>query len=123
MALRKHKNAKDEIIIFDEAVIYKRGDNWHFRMWLTKDQKYVRKSLQTANTEVAKDKAKDLYLSLYSDQKAGKSNFSLTVEQGVERYLEHRKSDVAGGHIVAGRLVIFDLISCTGKISLEKIAS
>ena len=105
MALRKHKNAQDEIIIFDAAVIYKRGDNWHFRMWLTKDQKYVRKSLQTPNAEVAKDKAKDMYLQHYTDQKAGKSYFSLTVEQGVARYLENRKSDVAGGHIVAGRLV------------------
>ena len=131
MALRKHKNAQDEIIIFDAAVIYKRGDNWHFRMWLTKDQKYVRKSLQTANTEVAKDKAKDLYLSLYSDQKAGKSYFSLTVEQGVERFLEHRKSDVAAGLIVAGRLVTIrshllhwkDFIGKNRKLSELTLAS
>lgn len=79
MALRKHKNAKNEIIIFDEAVMYKRGDNWHFRMWLTKDQKYVRKSLETQNTDVAIAKAKKLFLSLFADQEAGKSYFSLTV--------------------------------------------
>lgn len=105
MALRKHKNAKNEIIIFDEAVMYKRGDNWHFRMWMTKDQKYVRKSLETQNTDLATAKAKKLFLSLFADQEAGKSYFSLTVEQGVERYLEYRKSDVAGGFIVADRLV------------------
>jgi integrase len=105
MALRKHKNAQDEIIIFDAAVIYKRGENWHFRMWLKKDQKYVRKSLQTPNADVAQIKAKDMYLQHYSDEKAGKSYFSLTVEQGVERYLENRKSDVAAKLIVAGRLV------------------
>lgn len=105
MALRKHKNAKNEIIIFDEAVMYKRGDNWHFRMWMTKDQKYVRKSLETQNTDVATAKAKKLFLSLFADHEAGKSYFSLTVEQGVERYLEYRKSDVAGGFIVADRLV------------------
>jgi integrase len=105
MALRKHKNVQNEIIIFDVAVIYKRGDIWHFRMWLTKEQKYVRKSLQTPNAEVAKDKAKELYLSLYADQKSGKTYYSLTVEQGVERYLKYRESDVAAGLIVAGRMV------------------
>lgn len=104
MALRRHKHAHKEIKIFDEAVIYKRGDIWHFRLWLTSEQKYVRKSLQTNNAEVATSKAKDLYLSLYADQKAGKSYYSLTVQQGVERYLKYRESDVAAGLIVKGRL-------------------
>lgn len=105
MALRKHKNAHNEIKIFDEAVIYKRGDNWHFRMWLTREQKYVRKSLQSPNADVATDKAKKLYLSLYAEQEAGKTYYSLTVEQGVERYLKYKEADVAAGLIVAGRLV------------------
>lgn len=105
MALRKHKNAHNEIKIFDEAVIYKRGDNWHFRMWLTREQKYVRKSLQTPNADVATDKAKKLYLSLFAEQEAGKTYYSLSVEQGVQRYLQNRAADVAAGLIVAGRLV------------------
>lgn len=105
MALRKHKNAHNEIVIFDEAVIYKRGDVWHFRMWLTREQKYVRKSLQTQNADVATDKAKKLYLSLFADQEAGKTYYSLTVEQGIERYLKNREADVAAGLIVKGRLV------------------
>ena len=104
MVLRKHKNAHNEIKIFDEANIYKRGDNWHFRMWLTREQKYVRKSLQTPNADVATDKAKKLYLSLYAEQEAGKTYYSLTAEQGVERYLKYREADVAAGLIVKGRL-------------------
>lgn len=105
MVLRKHKNAHNEITIFDDAVIYKRGDIWHFRMWLTREQKYVRKSLLTSDAHVATDKAKKLYLSLFADQTAGKSYYSLTVEQGVQRYLKNRETDVAAGLIVAGRLV------------------
>lgn len=105
MALRKHKNAQDEIIIFDAAVIYKRGDNWHFRLWLALEQKYVRKSLQTPDAHVATDKAKKLYLSLFADQAAGKSYYSITVERGVQRYIKNREADVAAGLIVAGRLV------------------
>lgn len=104
MALRRHKHADKEIKIFDEAVIYRRGENWHFRLWLTNEHKYVRKSLQTTNADVATSKAKDLYLSLYADQKAGKSYYSLSLQQGVERYLKYRESDVAAGLIVAGRL-------------------
>lgn len=34
MALKKQSFSEDEITIFDEAIIYKRGDYWHFRMWL-----------------------------------------------------------------------------------------
>lgn len=125
MALRKHKNAQKEITIFDGAVIYKRGDNWHFRMWLTREQKYVRKSLQTPGAHVATDKAKKLFLSLYADQEAGKSYYSLTVEQGVERYLKNREADVAAGLIVVGRLVTLrahllhwqDFIGKTTKLS------
>ena len=105
MALRKHKNAQDEIIIFDEAVIYKRGDNWRFRMWLPLERKYVRKSLATPNASVATDKAKELFLALHVDQKSGKTYYSLTVEQGIERYLKYREADVAAGLIVKGRLV------------------
>jgi len=124
MALRKHKNAHSEIKIFDEAVIYKRGDNWHFRMWLTREQKYVRKSLHTPNADVATDKAKKLYLSLFAEQEAGKSYYSLSVEQGVQRYLQNRAADVAAGLIVAGRLVTIrahllhwqDYISKTTKL-------
>ena len=105
MVLRKHKNAQNEIKIFDEAIIHKRGDVWHFRMWLTREQKYVRKSLQTTNADVATDRAKKLYLSLFAEQEAGKTYYSLTVEQGVQRYLKNREGDVAAKLIVPQRLV------------------
>ena len=34
MALKKQSFSEDEIGIFDDAIIYKRGDYWHFRMRL-----------------------------------------------------------------------------------------
>ena len=46
MALLKTKLKNGEIAIFDEAVIYKRGEYWQFRMWLEKENKYVRQSLK-----------------------------------------------------------------------------
>ena len=36
MPLKKTEYNDDEIAIFDEAVIYKRGEYWQMRMWLAK---------------------------------------------------------------------------------------
>ena len=101
----KKKNFKDdEIAIFDEACIYKRGEYWQFRMWLAKENKYVRKSLRTRNQTTAIERAKDAYLEIHANMKQGKTYFSISTKEGVERYLEFRKKDVELGHIVSGRL-------------------
>lgn len=104
MALKKQKFADDEIAIFDEAVIYKRGDYWHFRMWLNGEGKYARKSLKTRSRSTALERGKEKYLEIFANQKIGKKYFSLTTKEGVEKYLEHREKDVVSGLIVKGRL-------------------
>jgi len=48
-----------EIAIFDEAVIYKRGAYWHFRMWLNNERKYARQSLRTRSKTTAIEKEKE----------------------------------------------------------------
>ena len=60
MALLKTKLKNGEIAILDEAVIYKRGEYWQFRMWLEKEHKYVRQSLKTQSESTAVDKAKTI---------------------------------------------------------------
>lgn len=104
MALKKKTFAEDEIGIFDDAVIYKRGDYWHFRMWLAGEGKYARKSLKTRSRSTAIDKGKDFYLELLSNQRAGKKYFSLTTKEGVAKYVASRQRDVDAGIIVKGRL-------------------
>ena len=47
MTAKKKKFNENEITIFDEALIYKRGEHWHFRMWLEDEKKYARRSLKT----------------------------------------------------------------------------
>jgi len=103
MALKKKNFKADEIAIFDDAVIYKRGEYWHFRMWLAKENKYARKSLHTRSEATAIDKGKSAYLELYGNLLNGKTYFSLTTKQGVDKYLERRKQDVVTGVIVSGR--------------------
>lgn len=103
MTLKKQQFANDEIPIFDEACIYKRGDYWQFRMWLAKERKYARLSLRTKSRDTAIDKAKKLYHELMAQQFAGKTYFSKTAKQGVEEYLKQRAKDVEAGLIVKGR--------------------
>jgi hypothetical protein len=72
MPLKKHSFNDDEEPIFDEAVIYKRGEYWQMRMWLAKEHKYARVSLKTRNRSTAIDKAKLHYHELMAGQLQGK---------------------------------------------------
>ena len=104
MATKKQNFNEDEVQIYDEALIYKRGDYWHFRMWLNDEDKYARKSLRTRNRTTAIDKGKELYHEICYNNRAGKKYFSLTAKQGVEKYIQERQKDVDTGVIVPGRL-------------------
>jgi integrase len=103
MPLKKQTFAADEIEIYDEAVVHKRGEYWQMRMWLGKEKKYARFSLRTRNRDTAIDKAKKYYHELMAQQLAGKTYFSKTTKQGVEEYLKQRALDVEAELIVKGR--------------------
>ena len=90
MALKKQQFAEGEIAICDEACIYKRGEYWQFRMWLPKENKYARKSLRTRSEATAIEKGKAAYLEIYANLQQGKSYFSITTKEGVEKYLSFR---------------------------------
>jgi integrase len=104
LALKKQKFNDNEISIFDEACVYKRGDYWQFRMWLAKENKYARKSLRTRSETTAVERGKAAYLEIYANLEQGKTYFSITTKEGVQQYLDFRKHDVELGHIVSGRL-------------------
>jgi len=104
LTLKKQTFADDEIAIFDEAVIYRRGDYWQFRMWLNGEGKYARKSLRTRSKTTAIEKGKAAYLEIYANIQNGKTYFSITTKEGVEKYLAARQKDVEIELIVKGRL-------------------
>ena len=103
VTLKKQQFAEGEIAIFDEACIYKRGEYLQFPMWLPKENKYARKSLRTRSEVTAIEKGKAAYLEIYANLQQGKSYFSITTKEGVEKYLSFRMRDVELGHIVKGR--------------------
>lgn len=104
MALKKKTFSADEIAIFDEAVIYRRGDYWHFRMWLNNEGKYAPKSLKTTIQATAIERSREAYSDILANQKMGKTYFSLTAKNGVKKYIEDKQHQVDSGSIVAGRL-------------------
>ena len=104
MPLKKQPSNANEIAIYDEALIYQRGEYWQMRMWLAKEKKYARFSLRTRNRDTAIDKAKKYYHELMAKQLAGKTYFSMTAKQGVEDYIKQRTKDMEAGLIVKGRL-------------------
>jgi len=91
LALKKQQFSEGEIAIFDEACIYKRGEYWQFRMWLPKENKYARKSLRTRSEATAIEKSKVAYLEIYANLQQGKSYFSITTKEGVEKYMRLKK--------------------------------
>ena len=90
MSLKKQSYSADEIALYDDALVYKRGEYWQFRMWLAKERKYARFTLKTRNRSTALEKAKLHYHELMAQQIAGKAYFSLTAKQGVEKYVKLR---------------------------------
>lgn len=71
----------EEIRIFNDAIIYRRGEHWQFRLWLKRENKYARKSLNTRNRATAIERGRDFYLELYANLKQGKTYFSIDAKK------------------------------------------
>ena len=72
-------------------------------MWFPKENKYARKSLGTRSERTVIERGKAAYLEIYANLQQGKSCFSISTKEGVEKYLNFRQRDVELGHIVRGR--------------------
>ena len=62
--LLKKQELKEEIVIFDEACVYKLSEYWQFRMWLANENKYARRSLCTRSETTADERGKAAYLEI-----------------------------------------------------------
>ena len=103
MALRKQNFPEGKIAKFDEACMYKRGEYCRLRLWLTKENKYTRKRLRKGSEGTAIGHCRAAYLAIYGNLKQGISYFSITTEEGVEKYFSFGKREVELGHIIKGQ--------------------
>lgn len=104
------------------AVIYKRNEYFHYRQWIAKENKYVRRTLKTKNKDTAIERGEKLAREILNDLDEGRRVFSITGKQGVEQYIEHREKDVEGKFIVAGRLTTIKTYSqfCKSHLEVDK---
>ena len=80
------------------------GGYWHFRMWISEESKYVRKTLKTKHLDTAIERAENEFFAIKANLNSGKRIFSPTVQQAAEEYLKHRwEVDVKRGSITEGR--------------------
>lgn len=82
------------------------GSVYQLRMWIEKEQKYVRKSLKTKDLEVAKQKAEQKVLETLGVIASGKKVFGITVEELINQFLEQKRKDAKNGYITQSRISV-----------------
>ena len=87
------KHNKEEVeILGGKATIYTNDYGvWQFRLWLTTDNKYVRKSLRTKVKDYAITEGEKLYIQIRSDIEKGIKYYAITVKEAAEEYLKYQK--------------------------------
>ena len=79
------------------------GGYWHFRMWVSEEHKYVRKTLKTKHLDTAIERAENEFFAIKANLNSGKRIFSPKVQQAAEEYLQYRWDvDVKRGSITKG---------------------
>ena len=78
---------------------------YQLRMWIEKEQKYVRKSLKTKDLVIALQKAEKEVVETLGIISSGKKVISITVERLIELFLEQKKKDLAHNLITKSRLI------------------
>ena len=110
-SVRLRKDASDIRNVIDlqdgEVRIYQRtknsGDVWQFRMYITEEKRYVVKSLQTRDKDIAIERAKRMYIEYKSKELSGEKLFSISAEQLVDMYIEYQEERYRSGQISLGR--------------------
>ena len=70
---KKLRQKEGEIAIYNEAIIFKRGDVWQFRLWLENERKYVRLSLKTTKESLAIEKAQKQFVTIKAQNRSRKN--------------------------------------------------
>ena len=110
--MRKKKQfRKDEIALggdATDALLYLREGYWQIRIYLEEEGKYLRKSLRTQSRDIAIERGMEVWREVERDKLVGRKQFGITIEEGIDKYLEARQREVTAveqGVITAERFV------------------
>ena len=109
MKKKNFKKGKERVLEGTDALMYVRGGYWQIRIYLTEEGKYLRRSTGESSWAIAKERGYEIWREVERDRAVGKRQYGLTVNEGVDAYLESRKSEVTTveqGGITAERLSV-----------------
>jgi len=104
-----HKKAKGEKVVRSHSFVDKQticdgevklfrtlqsGEVWQFRMWISTEKKYMRKSTRKKELDDAKKVAREIWKQTIAKIELSQSIFSITTTELVELYLESKKEEV-----------------------------
>ena len=100
----------EEIELHEGDVLVYRGSrsgkNWQFRMWVSEEQKYLRKALGTKDKDTAIARASELYLTTTTKVRTGLKVFDATLGELVDVYMKDQKQRVRVGAVGKGDIGI-----------------
>ena len=77
-----------------DALLYTRNEYWQIRIYLTDEGRYLRKSLGTKSKDIAIERGYEIWREVERDKAVGRKQFSISVEEGIDNYLEHRRTEI-----------------------------
>ena len=88
------KKGQEQVLEGTDALLYLRNGYWQMRIYLTEEGKYLRRSLGTQSIAIAEERAYEKWREVTKDRAAGKKQFGMTVDEGVDEYIESRKAEI-----------------------------
>ena len=92
-----NKKTDNHCILGKRGEIYRmprNGDIYQCRVWLSTENKYLRRSLKTTDYETAIIRGEQLVLETHSDIASGKKMFGISLGELVDEYINWRSKDV-----------------------------
>ena len=92
-----NKKTDNHWILGKRGEIYRmprNGDIYQCRVWLSTENKYLRRSLKTTDYETAIIRGEQLVLETHSDIASGKKMFGISLGELVDEYINWRSKDV-----------------------------
>jgi len=100
-----HRFKREAFDIYDgEVKIYRTtSKTWQFQMWITEEQRYVRKTLDTENKEDAIANAKNKYIFYKAKIQNNEKVFSITAQELRNCFLVYVQNQVENRQLSKGR--------------------
>ena len=96
-SIDSHKFQTEQINLYGGDVkVFRResGGVWQVKIWITEEQKYLRKSLRTRDEDLARRLAEDEYIQVKAKRLTGQKLFKVTFHKVIDEWLEEQQKTI-----------------------------